>query len=203
MFIRYNWGYSLAPNRHETYFTDDICVTNTQCVKIHLGIFHNLSRRIGSNPFPSITIYSLGFPESPRHLGISWPPLLCHQQPPQGALKVIDSTLCVYPHGIPSWCDYVWSPKFTTEYFWGLDASIVFVPSISGTDTWNKHNGCIKASKNTWPLETSNSLTHWGWYKMTRVSNQYSWMKMIGFWFKFHLNLLPMDKLTISQHWFR
>ena len=34
-------------------------------------------------------------------------------------------------------------------------------------------------------------------------SNEFSWMKMIELWFKFHWNLFLWVQLTIGQHWFR
>ena len=52
------------------------------------------------------------------------------------------------------------------------------------------------------------TLTHLPWIKwplfwQTTISNAFSWMKIIEFWFEFHWNLFPGVQLTISQHWFR
>ena len=37
----------------------------------------------------------------------------------------------------------------------------------------------------------------------TTISNAFSWMKMIEFWFEFHWKLFPGVRLTINQHWSR
>ena len=51
-------------------------------------------------------------------------------------------------------------------------------------------------------------LTHWDRDKMdaisqTRLSNAFSWMKMLQLRLKFHWNLFLRVRLTIFQHWFR
>ena len=57
-------------------------------------------------------------------------------------------------------------------------------------------------------LRTRSKLTHWGWDKMiailqTTFSNAFSWMKMHGFWLRFHWNSYLRVQLTIFQHWIR
>ena len=37
----------------------------------------------------------------------------------------------------------------------------------------------------------------------TSFSKSFSYMKIIWFWFKFHVNLFSWIQLTISRHWFR
>ena len=54
----------------------------------------------------------------------------------------------------------------------------------------------------------SSPLTHWGRDKMaailqTTLSNAFSWMKMLEFWYKFYWSLLLRVQFTIIQHWFR
>ena len=57
-------------------------------------------------------------------------------------------------------------------------------------------------------LVTLHGLTHWGRDKMaavsqTTLSNAFSSMKMLEFWFWFHWSLFLRVQLTIIQHWFR
>ena len=58
------------------------------------------------------------------------------------------------------------------------------------------------------PVSAPEGLTHWGRDKMdaisqTTFSNQFSWMKMYEYRFKFHWSLFLRVQLTIFQHWFR
>ena len=53
-----------------------------------------------------------------------------------------------------------------------------------------------------------NILTHWGLDKVvailqTKLSNTFSWMKILEFWLNFHWSLFLWVQLTIFQHWFR
>ena len=57
-------------------------------------------------------------------------------------------------------------------------------------------------------VHSLSALTHWGRDKMdaiwqTTFSNQFSWMIMYEYRFKFHWSLFLMVQLTIFQHWFR
>ena len=47
------------------------------------------------------------------------------------------------------------------------------------------------------------SRTKWQPFLQTTFSNPFSWMKMVGFRFKFHWNLFPEVQLTMNHHWFR
>ena len=51
-------------------------------------------------------------------------------------------------------------------------------------------------------------LTHWGLNKMvavslTTLSNAFSWMKMLGFWLKFHWSLFLGVQWITFRHWIR
>ena len=54
-----------------------------------------------------------------------------------------------------------------------------------------------------WLLKLITPWTKWPPFWQTTLSNEFSWMKMVEFWFKFHWNLFPWVQLTIGQHWFR
>ena len=45
--------------------------------------------------------------------------------------------------------------------------------------------------------------TKWLPFLQMIFSNEFSWMKMEEFWYKFHWKLFPAVQLPTSQHWFR
>ena len=51
-------------------------------------------------------------------------------------------------------------------------------------------------------INSSPPGTKWPPFWLT-FSNEFSWMKMVEFWFIFHWNLFPRVQLTIWQHWLR
>ena len=60
----------------------------------------------------------------------------------------------------------------------------------------------------SWWCQEFYLLTHWGRDEIdaisqTTLSNAFSWMKMLEFWFNFHWSLFLRVQLTIIQHWFR
>ena len=69
---------------------------------------------------------------------------------------------------------------------------IVLVSEVRG---W-RDGGC-------WPLATSWHKNKMDTILQTIFSNLFSRVKIDAFWLKFHWNLFPMMKLTISHHWFR
>ena len=52
-------------------------------------------------------------------------------------------------------------------------------------------------------LKLISPWTKWPPYWQTIFPNEFSWMKMVEFRFKFHWNLFPWVQMAISQHWFR
>ena len=60
-----------------------------------------------------------------------------------------------------------------------------------------------------WQLDTNripyliSPWTKWPPFWQMTFSNEFSGMKMVEFWFKFHWNLFPRVQLTITHHWFR
>ena len=106
---------------------------------------------------------------------------------------------------------YIWNPpRIIPEYVYFYE----WCPRLWYT-TGNKDINCLFHSSQL--LEANNQLhildlmygilshpkTKYPPVWQTTCSNEFSWMKMIELWFKFHWNIIPGVYLTIGQHCFR
>ena len=83
--------------------------------------------------------------------------------------------------------NYISYAKYASVYHWMVDVKL----HISLIFPW----GCDELTHLPW--------TKWPTSWQTTISDAFSWMTMIEFWFEFHWSLFPGAQLTINQHLFR
>ena len=87
--------------------------------------------------------------------------------------------------------------EFRLKFHWSLFIRVQLTISQHGSG-----NGLASSRRQaiTWTNDDSSPLDKNLPLWQTTFSNEFSWMKMVEFKFKFHWNLFPGVQLTISQH---
>ena len=109
--------------------------------------------------------------------------------------------MCLWPHCFPDGI-----VNFQTIILWIF---VCYIIIIIKSEIWiTSHRVRLGHKTVTCVVCLAMLWTHWGRDNMatisqTTFSNEFSWMKMLEFWFKFNWRLFLRVQLTIFHHWFR